>query len=131
MNAEIEKEKNEILGEWERKAIDDLESAELILKESDNYEISIYHSHQAIEKSLKSKLLKMGRNFKFTHDIDVLFEQVYGMGMDKKMANKIAALNALYPSLRYPFGDKMTKDQAEDCLKTAKEMLRTLGITEK
>ncbi|MBI5701419.1 HEPN domain-containing protein [Candidatus Saganbacteria bacterium] len=126
MSAEIEKEKAVIIGEWERRALDDLVSAEIILKESDKYEISVYHSHQAVEKFLKANLLKLGQTFKFTHDIDVLFEQVFGDDKDKAAAEKIAHLNALYPSLRYPFGEKITKDQAINCLAIAKEAISRL-----
>lgn len=122
MNAEIKKEGKAVIGEWKQKALDDLESAEIILKESDNYEISVYHSHQAIEKFLKTELLKNGQTFKFIHDIDVLFEQVYGGKGDGSLAKKISYVNGLYPSLRYPFGDKVTKDQAIRSLSIAKEI---------
>src|SRR3989339_473869 len=77
MNAEIEREKTKIIAEWQQRAENDLESAGIILRESDNYDIAIYHSHQAIEKLLKAILLKQGQTFKFSHDISALFLQAF------------------------------------------------------
>lgn len=50
MNEEIKKEEQKIIAEWIQRAIDDLESAQIILKESDNYDIVAYHAHQAIDE---------------------------------------------------------------------------------
>ncbi|MCX5751914.1 MAG: HEPN domain-containing protein [Candidatus Saganbacteria bacterium] len=121
MNAEIEEEKQKIIGEWEQRADDDLESAEIILRESDNYDISAYHSHQAIEKLIKACLLRQGEPFKFIHDISTLFLQAFKNPGQEDMFEKISYINSLYPKLRYPSGDQTTKEQAEKCLQIAKE----------
>lgn len=50
MNAEMEAEKKLIIAEWIERAVDDFESAEILFKKTDNYEIVVYHCHQAIER---------------------------------------------------------------------------------
>src|SRR3989339_33915 len=122
MDAEIEKEKADILKEWEQRAADDLESAEILLRESDNYDISAYHAHQAIEKIIKFRLLKCAQAFKFIHDINSLFKQLPEAKNCADLFDKISYVNFLYPRLRYPTGDKITREQAERCLVIAKEI---------
>jgi len=122
MNPEIEKEKLLVIKEWEQRAKDDLESAQVLLKETDNYEIAVYHAHQAIEKYLKAKILKNRENFNFIHDLVVLFKQAY-KGEKAGLLEKVAYVHSLYPVLRYPGGDKVTELQASKCLKIAREIL--------
>jgi HEPN domain-containing protein len=124
MSAEIEREKEKIIGEWEQRAADDLESAELILKETDNYEIAAYHAHQAIEKTIKAELLKKGKTFKFIHDLNVLVRQLYEERVDEALLEKVSLVNSLYPILRYPTGDFVSKEQAEKSVGIAKEIFR-------
>ncbi|OGC21543.1 hypothetical protein A2291_02740 [candidate division WOR-1 bacterium RIFOXYB2_FULL_42_35] len=124
MNAEIEREKTKIIAEWQQRAENDLESAGIILRESDNYDIAIYHSHQAIEKLLKAILLKQGQTFKFSHDISALFLQAFKDSSQDKRFDDIAYVNSLYPRLRYPGGDQTTKDQAEKCLQITKDFFQ-------
>jgi HEPN domain-containing protein len=126
MNAEIEFEKKKIIGEWVRRAADDLESAKLILKETDSNEIAAYHAHQAIEKALKARLLSRGETFRFIHDLKVIFRQVFDPSGEPEALEKIVYVNALYPKLRYPTGDKITKEQAEKCVEAAEEIFSLL-----
>ena len=71
------KNENEImLAEWLQYAKDDLESAEVVLKKTESYHISVYHSHQALEKIFKWFLLKDRQKFPFTHDLRVLLKTV-------------------------------------------------------
>lgn len=123
MNPEIEKEKQVVIKEWEQRAEDDLESAQVLLKETDNYEIAVYHAHQAIEKKLKAEIIRKGETFNFIHDLGVLFKQAYGIGKALDLLDKATYVNSLYPLLRYPGGDKVTRQQAEKCIGIAEEIL--------
>ncbi len=53
--------------EWLEYAKADLESAKILLSETENYHIVAYHSHQAIEKIFKRFLLLKGKRFPFIH----------------------------------------------------------------
>jgi len=120
-------EKDKIISEWEQRALDDLESAELILRETAHYEIAVYHAHQALEKKIKAALLKQGKKYKFIHDLNVLYQQFAGEQSDNAVYEKISYVNALYPILRYPTGDIITKEQAEKCLQITKEIFKIIS----
>jgi len=128
MNAELNAEKAKIVQEWADRAKDDLESAAVILKETDNYEISTYHSHQAMEKIIKAALLKKGETFKFIHDLNTLFQQLFGEGVKQSLLDKVSFVNSMYPVLRYPTGDRITKEQAEKSLAIANEIFEIIKI---
>ncbi|OGB87630.1 hypothetical protein A3J44_06185 [candidate division WOR-1 bacterium RIFCSPHIGHO2_02_FULL_45_12] len=136
MSAEIDREKTKIIAEWRQRAADDLESAAVILRETDNYEISVYHAHQAVEKLLKAELMTCGKTFRFIHDLNALLDQVLEDRADEGITEKVSFLNSLYPRLRYPTGDEVSKLQAEKCLDIAKDVFsrfneRKNGRTEK
>ncbi len=116
-------EREKVIAEWVKRAGDDLETAELILRQTDNYEIAVYHAHQAIEKAIKARLLKEGRTFKFVHDLEALCRQLPDGIIDEKLRDDLAFVNALYPTLRYPGGDLITRDQAEKSVLSAKEIV--------
>jgi len=116
MNPEIEN----LVKEWKEKSENDLGSAQLLLKETNYYEISAYHSHQSIEKILKAEILKEGKSFKFTHDLNSLFLQV--LDEESNLFDKVSYVNSLYPLLRYQSGDKILKSQAEEALQIAREI---------
>lgn len=122
MNAEINEEKVKIVKEWQEKAMADLESAEVILKETENYDISSFHSHQAIEKILKAELLRRGETFRFVHDLNSFYQQIFGTNDNLNMFEEVSFVNSLYPILRYPSGDKVTFEQAQRCLEIAKKI---------
>lgn len=122
MNADMNKEKERIISEWQEKALADLESAEVILKETDNYDISSFHSHQAIEKILKAELLRCGQTFRFVHDLNSFYQQIFRTNDDLNMFEEVSFVNSLYPILRYPSGDKVTFEQAQRCLEIAKKI---------
>ncbi|MDI6731572.1 MAG: HEPN domain-containing protein [Candidatus Margulisbacteria bacterium] len=119
------KNENEImLGEWLQFAKDDLESAEVILKKTDNYHISVYHSHQTLEKIFKWFLLKNGQKFPFIHDLKELFKRVCEIQKLENFLDDILFIDNLYPQLRYPTGDKVAKEDAEKSLKIAKVIFK-------
>ena len=117
---EIETKK--LTAEWLSKSQADLESAEVLYKETDNYDIVVYHAHQAIEKYFKAKLLENQKTFKFTHDLNSLFAQVSEFLPLKEYEDDLSFVNSLYPRLRYPTGETVSRDDAEKCLKVAKDI---------
>ncbi|MFH1541859.1 MAG: HEPN domain-containing protein [bacterium] len=119
---EIEKKK--IVQEWFDKAKADLESAEILLKESKNYDIVAYHSHQAIEKFFKGTLLQNDQTFKFSHDLNALFDEVCNLLKITDLEKDLSYVNSLYPRLRYPTGDLVTAEAAEKCLAIAKKIVK-------
>lgn len=121
-------EKETMCREWLQYAKDDLESAEIILNRSDNYHISVYHSHQAIEKTFKWFLLKNDQKFPFIHDIKELFGLVCGIKNLEKFLKDISFIDDLYPRLRYPTGEETTKAEAEKSLKIAKKITSLLNL---
>lgn len=114
-------EKNILIEEWLQYAKDDLESAKVILKETDNYHISVYHSHQAIEKLFKWFLLKNNHKFQFIHDIKELYRLVSQL-KKTDIFEDIYYIDDLYPLLRYPTGEKITNDEAKKSLKIAEKI---------
>lgn len=123
----MEDEKKLLENEWLRHAKDDLESAAIILKESDNYHISAYHSHQSIEKLFKWYLLKNGRKFPFIHDLKELLRIVLEVKNFKNIFDDILFLDDLYPQLRYPTGEEITREEAQKALSTAEKIFKLLS----
>ncbi|OGC04669.1 hypothetical protein A2276_01670 [candidate division WOR-1 bacterium RIFOXYA12_FULL_43_27] len=126
----MKSEKSLIQEEWLGYAKDDLESAELLLKKSDNYHISVYHSHQAIEKIFKWFLLKNNREFPFIHDLKELFKLVEKNKNLNDPLEELSFLQDLYPQLRYPTGDKISKEEAEKSLQIAKKIFKLIADPE-
>ena len=120
---EIEQKK--IIQEWLEKANADLHSAEIILKESKYYEITVYHAHQAVENFFKAKLLESGKTFKFIHDLNSLYFQVIEILPVREHEEDISFLNSLYPKLRYPTGEYVERDEAEKALSIARRIVKT------
>ena len=121
------KNENELmLEEWLQFAKDDLEAAKILLKETDNYHISVYHSHQAVEKLFKWFIIKRGQKFPFTHDLRVLFNLVCGLQNFKGLLEDILYLDNLYPQLRYPTGEKVSEEEAEKSLSITKTVFQAL-----
>lgn len=112
--------------EWLKFAKDDLESAEVILRETDNYHISVYHSHQAIEKVFKWFLLKNGKQFPFIHDLKELLRFVCEVTDLSNLLDDISFIDDLYPQLRYPTGDEMFKEEAQKSLEIAKKIFKLI-----
>src|SRR3989339_1856272 len=108
------KNENEImLAEWLQYAKDDLESAEVVLKKTESYHISVYHSHQALEKIFKWFLLKDRQKFPFTHDLRVLLKTVCDTQNLENLLEDVLYIDNLYPQLRYPTGETISKEEAE------------------
>jgi len=118
-----EPEKEKIVREWFEKAFSDLESAEILLRESSHYDIVVYHAHQAIEKYFKATLLKANKTFRFVHDLNSFFSEASELLPIKQLEEDVSFVNSLYPRLRYPSGDIVTLEEAEKSLAIAKKIL--------
>ena len=119
-------EKQLLEKEWLQHAQDDLESAQIILKESNNYHISAYHSHQALEKLFKWFLLKNGQKFPFIHDLKELFRLIVKPAKIDDKFEEISFIDDLYPQLRYPTGEQITREEAERSLVIAESIFKLL-----
>lgn len=113
--------------EWLQYAKDDLESAGVILRETDNYHISVYHSHQAIEKIFKWFLLKNEKQFPFIHDLKELLHLVCKVKDMSNLLEDVSFIDDLYPQLRYPTGDEMSKEEAQKSLEIAKKIFELIA----
>jgi HEPN domain-containing protein len=119
----MKNEEKIVQDEWRQFALDDLESAKILLRETDNYHISAYHAHQAVEKILKWFLMKNGRKFPFIHDLKELFKQVGQLKKIEVFLEDVLLLDNLYPQLRYPTGEQVTQDEARKCLDAAEKIV--------
>lgn len=122
----MKNEKEIMHEEWFQYAKDDLESAEVIIRETDNYHISVYHSHQAVEKAFKWFLLKNEKQFPFIHDLKELLRLVCEVEDLGHLLEDVSFIDDLYPQLRYPTGDEMSKEEAQKSLEIAKKIFELI-----
>ena len=115
-----------MLEEWLQYAKDALESARIILEQTNNYHISLYHSHQAIEKAFKWFLLRSGQQFPFVHDLRELFKLACKISSINELLENILFVDNFYPQLRYPTGENITREEAQKALKIAENLLGRL-----
>ncbi|MEK6557368.1 MAG: HEPN domain-containing protein [Candidatus Margulisiibacteriota bacterium] len=105
----------------------DLESAEVLLNSTENYHISIYHAHQAIEKMIKRYSILADTEFPFIHDLVKLY---LNMKKDAKLEDdtlkELSYVMNLYSRTRYPKGDTLNKMEAEKALTIAKKYFTLL-----
>lgn len=113
--------------EWFIYAKADLESAEVILNNTENYHISAYHSHQAIEKLLKRFLIINHETFPFVHDLITLIKIVNQINQKQIDLEAISFVMDIYAASRYPQGDTISKEDAVKCLNIAKSIYLTLS----
>ena len=75
--------------------------------------ISVYHSHQCIEKLLKSILIKHDQPIPKIHNINklLLMATEYIKNL-KSFEDQVTDINELFPRLRYPTGDQVTSADA-------------------
>ncbi|MFA4858447.1 MAG: HEPN domain-containing protein [Candidatus Margulisiibacteriota bacterium] len=112
--------------EWRQFALDDLESAKVLLEKTNNHHISSYHSHQAAEKIFKWFLVKSGKKFPFIHDLKELFRQINQFRKIESLLDDVLFLDNLYPQLRYPTGEQVTQGEARKCLAAAEKIVKEI-----
>jgi len=68
----------QIIGEWLKKADEDLEFAISVIEDSTFYAQICFHFHQAAEKYLKSFIIARDLEFKKINDLTVLLKSCLG-----------------------------------------------------
>ncbi|OGC07726.1 hypothetical protein A2526_00210 [candidate division WOR-1 bacterium RIFOXYD2_FULL_36_8] len=107
---------NEIdIKEWIKLATHDSDTANLLVKENGHADIIIYHLHQATEKLLKALILKNGGSLEKIHFLDKLLSKNIGKYKElNDVKDHILELNLYLPKLRYPSGDSIAFEEAQD-----------------
>lgn len=93
-----------IVKKWLDYAKADLEAAEILMKHpksSWSYQLAILHCHQAIEKLLKTVIVKNGDEPKKIHNLLALVKHSK-IDMPENMFHYIEELNPYYQPSRYP-----------------------------
>jgi len=114
--------------DWLIKVEHDLESAQILIQQTANYDIVVYHSHQTIEKLLKWFLLVNDIKFPFVHDLILLSELCQPQLKTHILLDDIAYVNKLLPKTRYPLGDWILEEEAIQSLMIAEDIYRKLII---
>lgn len=107
--------------EWFKKADDDGQAAEIILKEGGLYGIACFHSQQMAEKYLKGLLIFLKISFPKVHDLLELETLIVkSIPEIKEYENDMDLLNSFYIETRYP-GDfpEFSADEAQKALEAA------------
>lgn len=126
---------NKIIKRWIEKADHDLGTAIITNKYIPKYKDTVaFHCQQAVEKYLKSYIIKLGLKINRTHDLVFLFEQIKKVDkIEYYWFEKVFELQDFAIEIRYP--DQTIELSAEDielAIKTAYEFrsmkLRKLKI---
>jgi HEPN domain-containing protein len=113
---------------WLEIATSDLLTAKLLIGQKDILPaISVYHSHQCVEKALKAVLIAKKLPNPKIHNLNYLLNQATIVFPTlKQYEDACAVLNESLPKLRYPTGDRFTKEDAQDCYRIAKMILANI-----
>jgi len=118
-----------ITQKWLEFAKKDVENAK-ILFDGRSYEGSIWHCHQALEKTLKAIIVEKNIRLRKTHDLVDLSEDAQ-IRLPKNIPEFIDDLNPYYNPIRYPDVAIESKQAysriiAQKILKTTKEVIKWL-----
>jgi len=112
--------------QWFKYANEDLRLAEYALKMTSScpYRLIAYHSPQAVEKYLKSVLVKELIDFSYTHNILRLLELCENVdGFDIQKISEAEELTPYAITTRYPGEDeKVSKSEAIRAIELAKKV---------
>ena len=90
--------------------------------------ISIYHSHQCVEKMLKAVLASNKESIPKIHNLSFLLKKsITYYPKLIRFEDNCAELNILLPKLRYPVEEQLTQIDATICLKIAKEIYKYIA----
>ena len=112
---------------WMELATHDFNSAEMLINKTEYFDIVVYHIHQAAEKMLKAFIVKNKNTYKRIHDLDKLLKEC--MEFDdsfSSIANEILFIHSYLGKVRYPFGEKITEDEARECFNKAKIIIEAV-----
>ena len=100
--------------DWLEVASHDADTVRLLIRENGHPDIIIYHIHQAVEKLLKTMILRCNAPFEKSHRLDKLLNHAISFYPDL-MSIKDAVLEIDYymPKLRYPAGERIEFETAE------------------
>ncbi|OGL64430.1 hypothetical protein A3B21_05065 [Candidatus Uhrbacteria bacterium RIFCSPLOWO2_01_FULL_47_24] len=100
---------------WLARAEEDLQVAELLIKENSSANTICLHSHQAVEKYLKGFLAHHEKHIRKIHELDLLVIECAKIDPSFEVLHGDAiSLNAFYTPARYP------ADMPEFTMKDAK-----------
>ena len=116
-----------MLFEWVEIAKEDLESAKILIESKKHVSaVSIYESHQAIEKILKAYLMYKKIEPDKTHNLITLASKLSGDSLIIGIIPKIQIIDRYYPKLRYPSGDRFTYEDALQCYNIAESVFNLI-----
>jgi HEPN domain-containing protein len=110
--------------DWLEKAEEDIKVAEHLFKTSQFYTDVGFHCQQAAEKSLKAYLVYNREVPRKIHSLkDLLLDCLKYDTSLNEINPHLKILEGLYISTRYPFVINVSKEEAEEFLKSAKEVI--------
>lgn len=114
--------------DWLKKAAQDLEAAELLIKEDwDDYFNCAFHAQQAAEKFIKAYLVRYQIEFRKTHDLRELIDLV--QKRDKALASKLRFsewLTDFAVEFRYPGEHAVNKENAAKAIEDSRKVREML-----
>jgi len=111
--------------EWIKRAKSSLELAQAEIVHYIYYEDLCYQSQQAVEKALKGLLIYYGVEPEFTHNIEILLNEVKKFTDIPENIKEAALLTNYAVQTRYPGEyDEITKEEYEKSIKIAKDCLQ-------
>ncbi len=122
--------KNNLVEEWLERGKRDLETAKLLIKNSDFFDIILFHIHQAIEKYIKGFLISRGWILKKIHDLEVLItEAIKFDNFFQKYLDFSRRLTGFYFEEIYPPGPISTysKEEIMEILNIAREIIEKIN----
>jgi HEPN domain-containing protein len=116
--------------EWIEQALEDLDTAKVLL-ENAKYYASAFYSQQAVEKSLKSLIIYLGKDPGKTHSLMELIEMIEkeGVSVPTNIKEDLMVLSPHFIISRYPDAangvpfKQYNKSISEDLYNKAKEVV--------
>lgn len=116
--------KTPYVSQWLGRADEDIEVAEILLREGMIFSAVCFHAQQAAEKSLKAFLAFHEQEVRKVHQLDVLIEYCKKIDSSfEELRDDAKVLNRFYVTTRYPADvPDFTKQDAQGALEAAKRM---------
>lgn len=116
---------NQIWVEWYSRAVDDMESADILLSAyPPKVEIACFHCQQSAEKALKAYLASRNADISKTHDLSLLCKQCGEQDARFLILSDQCAELAIYGvSVRYPNDLGLELSDAQRALQQSRDVL--------